>query len=90
MKTDQKIQLEDDIERQEFRAVQKTFTHRQYPTIQVLRKKDSHGACSILIYFGSQKLAIENEDDSIGDHYEMMARALCEVLDEATDDTCKL
>ena len=66
------------------------FQHPDYQHISAVRCRDSTGRSTIAIFVGDQTIEFGNHYVQMGDGYEMQARALGEVLDDACNDTCMI
>lgn len=59
-----------------------------YADVRVERYRDSNGLSQIRLIAGDHCLVISNS--TFGDRYEMVARELADVLDDAVNEPCKV
>ncbi len=58
--------------------------------VSVTRTRTSSGYAAITINFGKQRITLSNDDEDIGDNYEMMAIELGRTIEEAAINPCNL
>ena len=80
----------DDTQRYEYIEKIVTYRHKEYPEIYATRSRDTDGTCKIKLNVKGKSFVISNENADIGDHYELVCRAVIEVLEKACDDSCMI